>query len=190
MLRCRVWFAHMNQWFGYLTRASGIVAMVLMVASLCWGLFFSARETGKRLRPAWWLDLHNWLGGLALVFTGVHMFAAFADSNLALGLRDVLLPGAGKRQSGALNWGVVAFYGLAVVVFTSWPKKLFKRPVWRAVHLFSVPATVFACVHAYRMGSDASTFWFKALLVLVAGAAAYPLVIRVAGVVLGRLDSR
>ncbi len=48
-----------------------------------WGLLFSARETGTRLRPAWWLDLHKWLGGLALVFTAVHLVVAFADSDLA-----------------------------------------------------------------------------------------------------------
>ena len=82
----------MNDWLWYLTRASGIVATVLIVAALAWGFLFSARETGNRLRPAWWLDLHNWLGGMALVFTGVHLLAVFADSDLGLGLVDILVP--------------------------------------------------------------------------------------------------
>ncbi len=176
----------MNQWLWYLTRSSGIVAMVLMVASLGWGLLFSARETGKRLRPAWWLDLHNWLGGLALVFTSIHVVAAFADSDLAIGLKQVFIPGSASSRGGALSWGVVAFYGLLVVVFTSWPKKLFKRRVWRTVHLLSIPATLFACMHAYQMGSEASTVWFKGLLVLLAGAVSYPLVIRASVAVFGR----
>jgi predicted ferric reductase len=178
----------MNQWLWYLSRASGIVAMVLMVASLGWGLLFSSRETGKRLRPAWWLDLHNWLGGLALVFTAIHIVAAFADSDLAIGLKQALVPGTASNRSGALTWGVIAFYGLLVVVFTSWPKKLFKRRVWRVIHLLSVPATLFACMHAYMMGSDASTVWFKVLLVLLAGAASYPLVIRLSVALFGRAE--
>ena len=57
-----------------------------MLASLAWGFLFSARETGTRLRPAWWLDLHKGLGGLALIFTVVHLVAAFADSDLGVGL--------------------------------------------------------------------------------------------------------
>ncbi len=161
--------------------------MVLMVASLAWGLLFSARETGRRLRPAWWLDLHNWLGGLAAVFTAIHVVAAFADSDLGIGVKQVFIPGTGHRQSGALAWGVVAFYGVMLVVFTSWPKKLFKRPIWRAVHLLSIPATLFACIHAYIMGTDGSTVWFKVLLVLLAGTATYPVIIRVSVLSFGRL---
>ena len=56
----------MNDVMWYLSRATGIVATVLAVAALVWGFLFSARETGNRFRPAWWLDLHNWLGGSAL----------------------------------------------------------------------------------------------------------------------------
>ncbi len=37
--------------------------MVLVVVALLWGFLFSSRATGTRLRPNWWLDLHNWLGG-------------------------------------------------------------------------------------------------------------------------------
>ena len=57
-----------NLWL-YLSRATGIVATVLIVLALAWGLFFSARATGSRRRPNWWLDLHPYLGGLAFVFT-------------------------------------------------------------------------------------------------------------------------
>jgi DMSO/TMAO reductase YedYZ heme-binding membrane subunit len=180
----------MDQWMWYLVRSSGIVATALMVAALGWGFLFSARETGKRLRPAWWLDLHNWLGGLALVFTGVHMAAVFADSDLGLGLVDIFVPNAADDQTAAITWGVIAFYLLAVVVFTSWPKKRLRRPVWRAIHLLSVPATIFAGIHAYTTGSDATTFAFKAFLVLLAGAAVYPAALRLTGVISSRMASR
>ena len=173
----------MNDWLWYLTRASGIVATALMVAALGWGFLFSARETGNRLRPAWWLDLHNWLGGIALVFTGVHLLAVFADSDLGLGLVDILVPNTAAAQTAAVTWGVVAFYLLAAVVFTSWPKRRFKRPVWRAVHLLSVPATIFAGLHGYLIGSDASATAFKAFLVVLAGLAVYPAALRLFGLV-------
>ncbi len=67
-----------NLWL-YLSRATGIVATVLIVLALAWGLFFSARATGSRRRPNWWLDLHKYLGGLAFVFTLLHVAATHAS---------------------------------------------------------------------------------------------------------------
>jgi methionine sulfoxide reductase heme-binding subunit len=176
----------LNNWLWYMTRATGIVATVLMLASLGWGFLFSARETGTRLRPAWWLDMHKGLGGLALVFTAVHLVTAFFDSDLGVDLATVFVPGAAQSTTIAFTWGVLAFYGLVIAVFTSWPKMLFRRRTWRAVHLLSVPATVVACVHAYQLGSDAHTAAFKVLMPVAAGACVYPLGLRVWGLALAR----
>jgi sulfoxide reductase heme-binding subunit YedZ len=174
----------MNSWLWYLTRATGIVATVLMLASVAWGFLFSARETGTRLRPAWWVDLHRGLGGLAVVFTVVHLVAAFADSDLGVGLATVFVPGSADATTAAFTWGVLAFYGLAIAVFTSWPKMRFRRATWRIVHLLSVPATALACVHAYQLGSDADSSAFQVLMPLAVGGAVYPLGVRVWGLVL------
>lgn len=174
----------MNNWLWYVTRSTGIVATVLMLASLAWGFLFSARETGTRLRPAWWLDLHRGLGGLALVFTAVHLVAAFADSDLGVGLATMLIPGVAHSTTAAFAWGVLAFYGLAIAVITSWPKMLFRKRTWRMVHLLSVPATALACVHAYQLGSDAHTPAFRVLMPLAVALAVYPLGVRVWSVVL------
>ena len=176
----------MNSWLWYVTRATGIVATVLMLASLAWGFLFSSRETGARLRPAWWLDMHKGLGGLALAFTVAHLVAAFADSDLGVGLPTVFVPGAAQSETAAFTWGVVAFYGLAVVVVTSWPKMLFRRRTWRVVHLLSVPATALACVHAYQLGSDSRTPAFRVLLPIAIGAAVYPLGVRLWSLALSR----
>ena len=169
----------MNNWLWYVTRSTGIVATALMLASLAWGFLFSARETGTRLRPAWWLDLHKGLGGLAVIFTVLHLVTAFADTDLGVSLATVLIPGAANSATAAFTWGVLAFYGLVIAVFTSWPKMLFRRRTWRAVHLLSVPATALACVHAYQLGSDAHSTAFRVLMPLAVGGAVYPLVVRV-----------
>jgi sulfoxide reductase heme-binding subunit YedZ len=176
----------MNDWLWYLTRATGIVATALMLASLSWGFLFSARETGSRLRPAWWLDLHRGLGGLAVAFTMVHLVAAFADSDLGVSLATVLVPGAAETTTAAFTWGVLAFYGLALAVFTSWPKVLFRRRTWRIVHLLSVPATALACIHAYQLGSDSQTLAFRILMPVAVGCAVYPLGVRVWGIALSK----
>jgi len=168
-----------DDWLWYVTRASGIVATVLMLASLGWGFLFSSRETGRRLRPAWWLDMHKGLGGLAVVFTVIHMVAAYADSDLGIDLSWLFVPGTATSDTAAFTWGVLAFYGLVVATFTSWPKMLFRRRTWRLIHLLSVPATALACVHAYQLGSDSTTPAFRVLMPIAVGLAVYTLGVRV-----------
>jgi methionine sulfoxide reductase heme-binding subunit len=160
----------------YLTRSSGIVATVLAVAALCWGFLFSARETGRRLHPTWWLDLHNWLGGLALTFTALHVVAALAYKDYHLRILDVLVPGTARHQTAALAWGIVAFEIFAIATFTSLRRVRPKlsRKLWRVLHLLSVPAAVLMFVHAYQTGSDESTKPFQIGFVLLAAVAVYP----------------
>jgi predicted ferric reductase len=169
----------MDQFWWYLTRATGLVATALAVASLVWGLFFSARNTGTMRSPAWWLDLHNYLGGLALVFTGAHVIASLVDPNGTIGIVDAVVPGT---AGWAVTWGVLATYIFVVTVFTSWPKRRFSRPVWRIVHLTSVAGVAFAGVHGLQLGSDAENVLFEAGLIVCAAAFVYAVSLRVLGV--------
>ena len=162
----------------FLTRSSGIVALLLLVGSLLWGFIFSSRATGKRLRPNWWLDLHNYLGGLALVFTLVHILASLVDENASITVVRVLAPAASGDQRWAITWGVVSTYALVAVVFTSWPKRMTNRRLWRLIHVASVPATLLAFVHAVQTGSDASRAPFQILILLAAAIGTYGLGLR------------
>lgn len=165
----------MDTFWNGLTRSTGIVAALLMVAALGWGFFFSARATGQKLRPNWWLDLHNWLGGAALAFIGVHILASWMDPSSGVGIPQIFVPGS---SNWGITWGVLASYLLVAVVFTSWPRRLRKRPWWRVIHLSSVAATAMAYVHTYQTGSDISRVVFQIGFVITAGLATYALGIR------------
>lgn len=173
----------MDRWWGDLTRASGIVATVLAVGSLVLGAFFSARNTGSRRTPAWWLDLHNYLGGLALAFTGVHLLASVLDPNSGIGIVQVLIPGTAGAATWAVTWGVLATYTFVVAVFTSWPRRRFSRQVWRWLHLTSVVGVALAGIHGLQLGSDATERVYEAGLVIAAAACVYALVLRMIGAV-------
>ena len=54
-----------SQLWWYVARAGGIVAWALLTASVLWGLILSTKLRPPRVRPAWTLDLHRFLGGLA-----------------------------------------------------------------------------------------------------------------------------
>lgn len=180
----------MNDTMWYLSRATGIVATVLAVAALMWGFLFSARETGSRLRPAWWLDLHNWLGGSAMVFTVVHIATSYLDRDAGLDVASLFVPGVASSERLALAWGVVATYLFLTAVLTSWPRRLFSRRTWRILHLGSVVGVALAFVHAYQMGTEAPGRAFRIGMLLLVGVGSFTLSIRVMSVIDKRRAAR
>jgi len=175
-----------NQVFWYATRATGVVATVLAVGSLVLGLFFSARNTGAKRTAAWWLDLHNWLGGLALIFTGAHLLTVYLNDNSGIGLVQLFIPGTAGTGQWGITWGVIAAYTFAVAVFTSWPRKRLSRRAWRAVHLGSVGGVFLAGIHAFESGSDATKTVFEAGLLAATAFFAYALSVRVLALIARR----
>lgn len=138
----------------YIARASGMVAWVLVAAAILWGLSLSGRIT-RRPRPAWVLDLHRFLGLLAVVFTAVHLVGLFADSYAHFGPAELFVPLASSWRPGPVTWGIVAFYLLIAIEVTSLLMRRLPRRLWRGVHLTSYALYVVATVHLFTAGTDA-----------------------------------
>src|SRR5215211_1755677 len=103
------------QLWWYTARAGGIVAWLLLAASVLWGLAISSKATLGRLRPNWMLDVHRFLGGLATIFVGVHVTGLVLDDYAHFGPSEVLVPLASAWRPVAVAWGVVALDLLAAV---------------------------------------------------------------------------
>ena len=146
----------MNQLFWYTARAGGIVAWALLAASVIWGLWLSGRVRPLGARPAWILDLHRFLGGLATVFVGVHVASILLDSYTTIGLTDVLVPFASSWHPLSVAWGVVAMYVLLAVELTSLARHRLPQRLWRVLHVASLPLFVLATIHYVAAGTDAS----------------------------------
>lgn len=138
----------------YVTRASGLVAWGLLAASVIWGVLLATKLVTYRRRPAWLLDLHRWLGALALVFTGVHLSALVADNYVSFGAADLLVPGASDWHPLAVTWGVLGMYLLVAVEATSLTMKRLPRRLWRWVHLTSYAMFWLVSIHAATAGTD------------------------------------
>ena len=138
----------------YAARSSGLIAWAMVTASILWGLALSSRLVRRRGVPAWLLDLHRYLGTLALVFTAVHVVALVGDNWVHFGWSELFVPMASPWQPGAVAWGIVAFYVLIAIQLTSWIMRRLPRKLWHAVHLSSVVLFVTATVHGFAAGAD------------------------------------
>jgi predicted ferric reductase len=139
----------------YVARAAGLVAWGLLAAAVVWGLLMTSKVLRGRVKNAWLLDLHRWLAGLALIFTGVHVLAIVADTYVHFGLASVLVPLAAHWHPVAVAWGVVSLYLLAAVELTSLLRRHLAHRLWRRVHMLSFPLFVFSTVHGLSAGTDA-----------------------------------
>jgi DMSO/TMAO reductase YedYZ heme-binding membrane subunit len=152
-----------EQLWWFVARASGIVALVILSLAIVWGLLYSTRLLGGKPTPKWLLDLHRFLGGLAVVFTVVHLGALVADDFVHFGVSEILLPFASEWQPGAVAWGVVAIYLLVTVEVTSLAMRRLPRRLWRAIHTTSWVLFWLAVVHGATAGTDSGNVAYIAV---------------------------
>jgi hypothetical protein len=142
----------------YIARAAGLVSWALLAAATLWGLTLSTKSPGRALghrpRPNWLLDMHRWLGGTALAFTGVHVLALLADQYTHFGLSAILVPFASSWHPVAVAWGVVGLYLLLAVELTSLARSKLSKRAWRRVHTASFVLFVTATIHGLSAGTD------------------------------------
>jgi predicted ferric reductase len=174
----------------YSARAAGIVAWVLATASVVWGLALSTRATGRTPRPAWLFDLHRFLGGIALAFTGIHVGSLLLDSYVHFSLVNILVPLTGTWHPLAVAWGVVAFYALLAVELTSLARSRIPKILWRRVHFASFALFAAGTVHALSAGTDSHSTIFTFAALGACGLIGALTAIRVAGALEARARAR
>ena len=156
-----------NQLWWYVARSGGIVAWALLAGSVLWGLALSTKVMRGKPRPNWILDLHRFLGGVALLFTGVHVVSLVLDSYVHFGLVEILVPFTGSWHPVAVAWGVISLYLLMAVELTSLARKQISKRTWRLTHYLSFPLFVLTTVHALTAGTDRSTLPLRATVIVV-----------------------
>ncbi|MBK5287508.1 MAG: ferric reductase-like transmembrane domain-containing protein [Acidimicrobiia bacterium] len=138
----------------YVTRASGFVSWALLAIAVLWGLFITNKTLHRSTAPAWVLDLHRHLGGLAVVFVAVHVGALPLDGYTHWGWTDLFVPMATTWHPGAIAWGIVGMYLLVAIEITSLLGRRFPKKWWRRVHMLSFPLYVLASIHLFAAGTD------------------------------------
>lgn len=142
-----------NQLLWYVARSSGLVAWGLLAASVLAGLVSSARIV-RPTRP--FQAMHRYLGGLSLVFVAVHVTTIVLDTYVPFGIAAVFVPFASEWHPLAVAFGIVAVDLLVAIAVTSAFVAYLPSRLWTAVHSLSAVAYLFATVHLFTSGTDAT----------------------------------
>ncbi len=164
-----------EQTWWYLARAGGIVAALLLVATMVLGTLLATRAMRAVDRPAWLLAMHRWFSTLTIVATGLHLVGLVADDFVHFGWKEIMVPGASSWRPLAVGLGVVALYLLVLVEVSSLVMKRIPKRLWRSIHALSYGLVWLAIVHAALAGTDASNRVYRVValtLTILATAAA------------------
>ncbi len=142
----RVWW--------WLTRSAGLVAWVVVAATVVWGLLASTKMVRRRGAPAWILDLHRYLGTVTIVFVAIHVAAVWLDSFVKFDAKQLFVPFSATWRPHAVAWGIFATYLLLAIQTTSWLMRKLPRKLWHRVHVLSLPMLAMATVHGFLAGTD------------------------------------
>ncbi|MBX3098634.1 MAG: 2Fe-2S iron-sulfur cluster binding domain-containing protein [Salinibacterium sp.] len=144
----------------YVTRASAVIAWVLMTLSVVWGILLSTRIFRHSDNPGWLQDLHKYLGGASLVMVGLHMVSLMLDGWLSFTLPEVLVPFATDYRALPVALGILSFYVLLTVQLTSLFIAKLPRKAWKGIHYASYATLVLVAFHAGLSGTDVGQSWY------------------------------
>jgi DMSO/TMAO reductase YedYZ heme-binding membrane subunit len=143
----------------YATRGTGVVALLLLTASVVLGALSSARWQSRRTPRFLVGGLHRNLTLLAVVFVVAHVVTTVLDGFAPIRLIDGLVPFVSPYRPIWLGLGAVAFDLLLALIVTSLIRARLGLRIWRAVHWLAYASWPVAVVHALGTGSDARFGW-------------------------------
>jgi predicted ferric reductase len=141
------------------SQAAGMVALVLLTATVVLGLLVSGRHVTLRWPRFAVADLHRNLSLLTLVFLAVHIVSAVVDGYVDLGWIAVLVPFTSAYEPLWVGLGAAALDVLLALVVTSLLRARLPLRVWRSVHWAAYFCWPVALLHGVGMGS----WWIPAL---------------------------
>ncbi len=146
--------------YWYLSRASGLVAFVLLWASMASGVLISNKLA--RIWPGAYraFDLHQYTSLLGLAFGTFHALVLLADRYIGYTLPQLLIPFAGADYRPFwVGLGQIAIYLSVVVSFTFYIRKRIGTHAWRTIHYISYAIFAITLLHGVESGTDSSSPW-------------------------------
>lgn len=147
----------------YAARAGGVVAYLLVSASVLAGILLAGKKQVPGLPRFAVEDVHRFLGLLAGLFIAVHVGSVFLDSVVPFSLTQLIVPFTAGYRPLATGLGVVAMELLVAVAITNRLRSRLPYRFWRRAHYATLAVWLLATVHGILSGSDRAQTWLLVL---------------------------
>jgi methionine sulfoxide reductase heme-binding subunit len=147
----------------YLTRATGLVSLVLLTLVMALGIC-----QYQQWAPSGWprfvaAALHRNASLVAVAFLVVHVLTAVIDPYAPIDLAAAVLPFSSPYRTLWLGLGAVAFDLVLALTATSLLRERIGHRTWRTIHWAAYACWPIAFVHGLGTGSDGRVEWVVVL---------------------------
>ncbi|MGE5408089.1 MAG: ferric reductase-like transmembrane domain-containing protein [Syntrophothermus sp.] len=148
------------------SRASGLVALVLVTVSVGLGLAMAGKVMrrpglGKRL-----MAIHEQAALAGLVAIAVHGIALLGDPWLNPGIGGIAVPFTMSFKPLFTGLGIIAGYLAALLGLSYYVRRRIGTRLWRKAHRATVLVYLLGLGHALGSGTDATAVWFRWWVIL------------------------
>ncbi len=168
-----------TSWEWYVIRAAGFTAAGLLVLLMLSGIGQVTGLTYRFFEPIKAWVVHKALAIALCVAIAVHVLFLLFDHFVPFSLAQVLVPFVSHYSNHvpllgfslsaiAVGLGILAMYGVAVIVLSSLGWIETKQGVWRWLHYISYFVIVAVFVHALGVGSDLKYGAFRTVWLVIA----------------------
>lgn len=149
------------------SRASGIVAILLLTATVFMGLTLSTRVVKGPGIPKWLSSSHEQLALTSLVAIALHGLTLMGDPFLKASITDIAVPFAGDFKRFWVGIGIVGGYIIAALGLSYYVRKRIGAARWRKLHRFTIVGYVMSVGHTIGAGTDKG--WLTYVVIAPAG---------------------
>jgi sulfoxide reductase heme-binding subunit YedZ len=161
------------------SRASGLVALALISLSVGIGLAMAGKTVrGKPALSRMLMAVHEHAALAGLVAIAVHGITLLGDKWLHPGPVGIAVPFAMEYEPFFTGLGIVGGYLAAALGLSFYLRKRIGVRRWRSLHRATLLVYVLSVAHTAGAGTDASTPWLQALLVLTGAPILFLTVVR------------
>jgi sulfoxide reductase heme-binding subunit YedZ len=154
--------------FWYASRATGIVALLLLTAVLVLGILVNRQGRLPGLPRFAVTSLHRNLSLLSVAFITVHVLTAVLDTFVSIPATAGVVPFVSGYERFWLGLGAISFDLMLAMIVTSLLRGRLNRLLWRAIHLLAYLSWPVAFAHSIGSSQDLQHGW---LLYLAVGCA-------------------
>ena len=166
--------------FWYASRATGVVALLMLTAVLVLGILVNRQGRLPGLPRFAVTSLHRNFSLLAVAFIAVHVLTAVADTYVSIPLVSGVIPFASGYERFWLGLGAISFDLMLALIITSLLRGRLNRILWRAIHLLAYLCWPVAFAHSIGSSTDMQQGWLLDLAIGCAAAVAVAIIWRLA----------
>src|SRR5947209_14145585 len=147
----------------YITRATGVTALVLLTIVMALGVANVRRLRTRRI-PRFVIDaVHRNAAMLAVSFVALHVVTTIVDTYVNISPLAVVVPFASAYKPLWIGLGTASLDLLGAVMITSLLRRRIGHRLWRTTHWLAYASWPVAMFHSLGAGTDAHSRWMLAV---------------------------